>query len=117
MFWPPLISAILRIFGVAEWLSGVPGQSALLALASFTVAGLLVLTAARLCAARREHRASLSRVQTTLRERSLRTAFLPQRDPDAAGRPRPEPPGWRSRPPERGQTSPISSHPRKGSCS
>ncbi|OEU87238.1 hypothetical protein DB35_27615 [Streptomyces abyssalis] len=33
------------------------------------------------------------RVRTALRDRELRTAFLPQRDPDAAGRPRPRAPG------------------------
>lgn len=33
------------------------------------------------------------RIRTTLRDRERRTAFLPQRDPDAAGRPRPRAPG------------------------
>ncbi|MEE1926978.1 DUF6412 domain-containing protein [Streptomyces sp. TRM 70351] len=35
------------------------------------------------------------RVRTALRDRALRTAFLTQRDPDAAGRPRPRAPGRR----------------------
>lgn len=34
-----------------------------------------------------------TRVRTALRERALRTAFLPQRDPDAPGRRRPRAPG------------------------
>ncbi|WP_206314225.1 DUF6412 domain-containing protein [Streptomyces coryli] len=34
------------------------------------------------------------RVRTAIRDRELRTAFLPQRDPDAAGRPRPRAPGF-----------------------
>lgn len=34
-------------------------------------------------------------VRTTIRERARRTAFLPQRDPDASGRPRPRAPGRR----------------------
>ncbi|MCX3061453.1 DUF6412 domain-containing protein, partial [Streptomyces beihaiensis] len=34
-----------------------------------------------------------TRVRTAIRDRELRTAFLPQRDPDAAGRPRPRAPG------------------------
>ncbi|MGW5424331.1 DUF6412 domain-containing protein [Streptomyces sp. NPDC003943] len=34
-----------------------------------------------------------TRVRTALRERARRTAFLPQRDPDAAGRRRPRAPG------------------------
>lgn len=33
------------------------------------------------------------RVRTALRDRERRTAFLPQRDPDASGRPRPRAPG------------------------
>ncbi|MFD8009941.1 DUF6412 domain-containing protein [Streptomyces sp. NPDC058955] len=32
-------------------------------------------------------------IRTALRDRARRTAFLPQRDPDAAGRPRPRAPG------------------------
>ncbi|GAA2689667.1 hypothetical protein GCM10010400_63360 [Streptomyces aculeolatus] len=39
--------------------------------------------------------ASAAGIRTALRERALRTAFLPQRDPDAAGRPRPRAPGRR----------------------
>ncbi|WP_052867048.1 DUF6412 domain-containing protein [Streptomyces niger] len=35
------------------------------------------------------------RVRTAIRDRERRTAFLPQRDPDAAGRPRPRAPGRR----------------------
>ncbi|MGV9250838.1 DUF6412 domain-containing protein [Streptomyces sp. NPDC003697] len=34
-----------------------------------------------------------TRVRTAFRDRARRTAFLPQRDPDAAGRPRPRAPG------------------------
>lgn len=34
-----------------------------------------------------------TRVRTAMRDRALRTAFLPQRDPDAAGRRRPRAPG------------------------
>ncbi|WP_187645789.1 DUF6412 domain-containing protein [Streptomyces sp. TRM49041] len=36
-----------------------------------------------------------TRVRTALRDRDRRTAFLPQRDPDASGRPRPRAPGRR----------------------
>ncbi|MGW3912352.1 DUF6412 domain-containing protein [Streptomyces sp. NPDC005070] len=32
-------------------------------------------------------------VRTAIRDRDRRTAFLPQRDPDASGRPRPRAPG------------------------
>ncbi|MQY08145.1 DUF6412 domain-containing protein [Actinomadura macrotermitis] len=68
------------------------GDHVVLTLAALTVAGLLVLAAAH-AVARREPPAVLARLRTTLRERTLRTAFLPQRDPDAAGRPRPRAPG------------------------
>ncbi|MER5340102.1 DUF6412 domain-containing protein [Streptomyces mirabilis] len=34
-----------------------------------------------------------TRVRTAIRDRERRTAFLPQRDPDASGRPRPRAPG------------------------
>ncbi|MFB7090050.1 DUF6412 domain-containing protein [Streptomyces sp. NPDC056296] len=34
-----------------------------------------------------------TRVRTAIRDRDLRTAFLPQRDPDAPGRRRPRAPG------------------------
>ncbi|MDL4816066.1 DUF6412 domain-containing protein [Actinomadura opuntiae] len=93
MFWSLVIAALLRVLAVAEWSVTAPGPPALLTLATFTVAGLLVLTALRVHAARRGHRATPAQVRTTLRERTLRTAFLPQRDPDAAGRPRPRAPG------------------------
>jgi len=81
--WAPvltLLSALVSVDG---------GQGAALALA---LAGLITAVAAA-AAVRTEHRASPARVRTTLRERTLRTAFLPQRDPDAAGRPRPRAPG------------------------
>nr|WP_254751264.1 DUF6412 domain-containing protein [Streptomyces sp. NEAU-Y11]MCP9212469.1 DUF6412 domain-containing protein [Streptomyces sp. NEAU-Y11] len=35
------------------------------------------------------------RIRTAIRDRERRTAFLPQRDPDASGRPRPRAPGRR----------------------
>lgn len=93
MIWPLVISVVLRGFAVAGWAEPGPGQPALLTLATFTVAGLLVLAAVRIRPSRRGDRAVLSRVRTALRDRRLCTAFLPQRDPDAAGRPRPRAPG------------------------
>ncbi|WP_328555343.1 MULTISPECIES: DUF6412 domain-containing protein [unclassified Streptomyces] len=35
-----------------------------------------------------------TQVRTAIRDRARRTAFLPQRDPDASGRPRPRAPGY-----------------------
>jgi hypothetical protein len=79
-----MFAALLRLIDV------LPGN-VLLTLATLTVASLLLLASRTL--ARGEHRASLARVRTTLRERTLRMAYLAQRDPDAAGRPRPRAPG------------------------
>ncbi|MFD0688948.1 DUF6412 domain-containing protein [Actinomadura fibrosa] len=86
-----VVSALLRVVALALGAGPSVEQPALLALAAFTVAGLLVLAAVCVVAVR--GRASLARVRTALRERALRTLFLPQRDPDAAGRPRPRAPG------------------------
>ncbi|RFS81757.1 hypothetical protein D0T12_31035 [Actinomadura spongiicola] len=89
MIWSLVISAILRGFAVAGWAaSGNPG---LLALATVAVTGLLILATVRLPTTR--HQSTPARVRTTLRDRTLRTAYLPQRDPDAPGRPRPRAPG------------------------
>ncbi|MFB4308790.1 DUF6412 domain-containing protein [Actinomadura sp. GTD37] len=93
MFWSLAVFLVLRGFAVGEWTGSAPGQSVLVTLGALTVAGLLVLAAVRLGAVRRGRAAALARVRTTLRERTMRTAFLPQRDPDAAGRPRPRAPG------------------------
>ncbi|MBT2211154.1 DUF6412 domain-containing protein [Actinomadura sp. NEAU-AAG7] len=83
-----VVAVPLSLLALAEGLTAAPEQPALLALATFTVAGLLVLAVRALAVG-----TAPARVRTTLRDRSLRTAFLPQRDPDAAGRPRPRAPG------------------------
>ncbi|MEU9842163.1 DUF6412 domain-containing protein [Actinomadura sp. NPDC048032] len=93
VLWSLLVFALLRGFAVAEWAGSAPGQSVLVTLGALTVAGLLVLAAVRVRAAHPGLGAARARVRTTLRDRTLRTAFLPQRDPDAAGRPRPRAPG------------------------
>ncbi|MBK3581426.1 hypothetical protein JHN63_48245 [Streptomyces sp. MBT65] len=46
-----------------------------------------------LLTARRVPAVPPARVRTAIRDRARRTAFLPQRDPDASGRPRPRAPG------------------------
>lgn len=48
MLWSVLISALLRGFAVAEWAGSAPGRSVLVTLGALTVAGLLLLAAARL---------------------------------------------------------------------
>ncbi|RKS68788.1 hypothetical protein BZB76_5916 [Actinomadura pelletieri DSM 43383] len=89
MIWSLVISATLRGFAVAGWAAS--DGPILLALATVAVTGLLFLAGARLSTTR--HHSTPARVRTTLRDRTLRTAYLPQRDPDAAGRPRPRAPG------------------------
>ncbi|MFD8545715.1 DUF6412 domain-containing protein [Streptomyces sp. NPDC059649] len=60
--------------------------------AAATTAALLLLCSAFLIAAAAQP-VPPGRIRTAIRDRERRTAFLPQRDPDAAGRPRPRAPG------------------------
>ncbi|MER5857652.1 DUF6412 domain-containing protein [Streptomyces sp. NPDC059688] len=62
------------------------------ALAATTAAGSALVVCA-LLAARSAPAVPPTRVRTALRDRARRTAFLPQRDPDASGRRRPRAPG------------------------
>ncbi|WP_407566599.1 DUF6412 domain-containing protein [Streptomyces sp. 184] len=78
---------VLDETGVATGLAG--------AAASAASAALTLLAGLALCAAAAAPE-SAAGIRTALRERALRTAFLPQRDPDAAGRPRPRAPGRRT---------------------
>ncbi|MFF9000145.1 DUF6412 domain-containing protein [Streptomyces achromogenes] len=74
-------------------------QTALLGGGGLTTAVALAATAAAmlaacaLLAARRVPAVPPTRVRTAIRDRARRTAFLPQRDPDAPGRRRPRAPG------------------------
>ncbi|MFW6693505.1 DUF6412 domain-containing protein [Streptomyces sp. MAR4 CNX-425] len=72
---------VLDETGVATGLAGAAASAA------------LTLLAALACVAAAVPPPSPARIRTALRERALRTAFLPQRDPAAAGRPRPRAPG------------------------
>lgn len=63
-----------------------------LALAATAAAG-SALAAAAFRAARSAPAVPPARVRTAIRDRARRTAFLPQRDPDARGRSRPRAPG------------------------
>ncbi|WP_233221102.1 DUF6412 domain-containing protein [Streptomyces carminius] len=88
---PPAVLTLLAL------LTGLqPGQGGLattaVALAATAAAG-TALAVAALLAARLARPAPPARIRTALRDRERRTAFLPQRDPDAAGRPRPRAPG------------------------
>ncbi|MET7382499.1 DUF6412 domain-containing protein [Streptomyces sp. NPDC005526] len=66
--------------------------SATVALAATAAAGSALLACA-VFAARLVPAVPPTRVRTAIRDRARRTAFLPQRDPDGAGRPRPRAPG------------------------
>ncbi|MGW3145937.1 MULTISPECIES: DUF6412 domain-containing protein [Streptomyces] len=66
--------------------------SATVALAATAAAG-SALAVCSLIAARCAPAVPPTRVRTAIRDRDRRTAFLPQRDPDASGRPRPRAPG------------------------
>ncbi|MEV6026142.1 DUF6412 domain-containing protein [Streptomyces sp. NPDC052036] len=63
-----------------------------LAFAATAAAG-SALAVCALIAARSVPAVAPTRVRTALRDRERRTAFLPQRDPDAPGRSRPRAPG------------------------
>ncbi|MET9801400.1 DUF6412 domain-containing protein [Streptomyces sp. NPDC006368] len=65
---------------------------ALSAAVALTAAG-YALVARAVLIARRVPAVTPTRVRTALRDRERRTAFLPQRDPDASGRRRPRAPG------------------------
>ncbi|MFF9072288.1 DUF6412 domain-containing protein [Streptomyces sp. NPDC014735] len=66
--------------------------SAAVALAATAAAGSALVVAA-VISARCATPVPRTRVRTAIRDREQRTAFLPQRDPDARGRRRPRAPG------------------------
>ncbi|WP_333740671.1 DUF6412 domain-containing protein [Streptomyces sp. IBSBF 2806] len=71
---------------------GLSAVSAAFALAATAAAG-SALAVCALVAARSAPAVPPTRVRTAIRDRARRTGFLPQRDPDASGRPRPRAPG------------------------
>ncbi|MER7818400.1 DUF6412 domain-containing protein [Streptomyces sp. NPDC087659] len=82
-----LLFILIEVF-VAEGI----GLSTAVALAATAAAG-AALVACALILSRSVPRVPPTRIRTALRDREQRTAFLPQRDPDAAGRCRPRAPG------------------------
>ncbi|MFJ9627603.1 DUF6412 domain-containing protein [Streptomyces sp. NPDC101175] len=70
-------------------LADTAGLPAVVALAATGTA----LAVCALLTARSAPAVAPTRVRTVIRDRARRTAFLPQRDPDASGRPRPRAPG------------------------
>ncbi|MEH0544593.1 DUF6412 domain-containing protein [Streptomyces sp. B21-105] len=86
----PFLLLPLLVLDVSLLDSG--GLTAAVALAA-TAAASSALTVCAVVAARSVPRVPPTRVRTAIRDRARRTAFLPQRDPDASGRPRPRAPG------------------------
>ncbi|WP_030674566.1 DUF6412 domain-containing protein [Streptomyces rimosus] len=88
--WRLYVGALF--FLLSGFLLAQSGLAPAFAAAATTAAVLLLLCRAFLAAALARPEPP-GRVRTALRDRERRTAFLPQRDPDAAGRPRPRAPG------------------------
>ncbi|MFD0355107.1 DUF6412 domain-containing protein [Streptomyces sp. NPDC127110] len=83
-----LLVALLLLGGFLGLVSGEAGLAAgVVVLASAVAVGAAVLAA---CLVRP---VPPHRIRTAIRDREQRTAFLPQRDPDASGRSRPRAPG------------------------
>ncbi|MGQ4515666.1 DUF6412 domain-containing protein [Streptomyces sp. DW26H14] len=90
--WP----AVLLILVLAQTLLSSPGTMLPSAVAlAATAATCAALAVCVIAAARTAPVVPGHRVRTAMRDREIRTAFLPQRDPDARGRTRPRAPGRR----------------------
>lgn len=85
----PLLQVVLLLLPVTGGLSGLSGTVALAA----TTAAAATLTVCAVVLARSAPVVPPTLVRTAIRDRDRRTAFLPQRDPDARGRTRPRAPG------------------------
>ncbi|MFD8303164.1 DUF6412 domain-containing protein [Streptomyces sp. NPDC059690] len=86
----PLALLVVLLLQIALLDTGT--LAATVALAATAAAG-SALAACALLAARCAPAVPPTRVRTAIRDRARRTAFLPQRDPDARGRTRPRAPG------------------------
>ncbi|MFC0848138.1 DUF6412 domain-containing protein [Streptomyces noboritoensis] len=83
----------LLLFLLAELLlieGGILSGAVALAATAATASALAVCA---LLASRAVPKVPRAHIRTAIRDRERRTAFLPQRDPDASGRPRPRAPG------------------------
>ncbi|EFL41180.1 membrane protein [Streptomyces griseoflavus Tu4000] len=80
----PLVQVVLVLVAVAGGLSAADVA---------TAAAGAALAACVVVLARSAPAVAPTRVRTAIRDRDRRTAFLPQRDPDAKGRTRPRAPG------------------------
>ncbi|MFF2654049.1 DUF6412 domain-containing protein [Streptomyces sp. NPDC058045] len=89
----PLRSLALLLLVLGQLLLVDSGSLPTAVALTATAVAATLLAACALLAAGRAPAVPTHRVRTALRDRARRTAFLPQRDPDAAGRPRPRAPG------------------------
>ncbi len=89
---PPALTALLMLLAGLQPAHGGGLAETAAALAATVAAGTALAVAALLTVCRARP-APPARIRTALRDRERRTAFLPQRDPDASGRPRPRAPG------------------------
>ncbi|MGN9756331.1 DUF6412 domain-containing protein [Streptomyces sp. SD31] len=85
-------AAVLLLLFLEIALLDTGSLSATVALAATAAAG-SAFAVCSLLASRAAPAVPPTRVRTAIRDRARRTAFLPQRDPDASGRPRPRAPG------------------------
>ncbi|MET9852788.1 DUF6412 domain-containing protein [Streptomyces sp. NPDC006450] len=83
-----LLASLLVIGGFLGAFAGESGLGAVVVVLATTLAVGASILAARLVRPVPPHR-----IRTAIRDREQRTAFLPQRDPDASGRSRPRAPG------------------------
>nr|WP_030297977.1 DUF6412 domain-containing protein [Streptomyces katrae] len=83
-----LFAGLLGFLGLFAGEGGLRGLGAVVVALAATVAVGAAALAARLVRPVPPHR-----IRTAIRDREQRTAFLPQRDPDASGRSRPRAPG------------------------
>ncbi|MEU6649254.1 DUF6412 domain-containing protein [Streptomyces sp. NPDC046900] len=89
----PAAALLILLLEVAVLDTGsLPAAAAAVAFAATGAVG-TALAACALIAARSAPAVPPTRVRTAIRDREHRTAFLPQRDPDAPGRRRPRAPG------------------------
>ncbi|MFC8516723.1 DUF6412 domain-containing protein [Streptomyces sp. NPDC057257] len=89
----PLVPLLLLLLQLALLDTGtLTAAGTLTATVALAAAG-SALAACALVAARCAPAVPRTRIRTAIRDRARRTAFLPQRDPDARGRTRPRAPG------------------------
>lgn len=84
---------LVLVGGALGLFAGESGLGAVVVALAATVAAVSVGAEALAAAARLVRPVPPHRIRTAIRDREQRTAFLPQRDPDASGRSRPRAPG------------------------